>query len=105
MQFRWPDDPLRVGPAELIRIDRTEPVQWFGTFKWDGWRRPIYIDNGTIQLFSKHDWQAKKIPPRALMDELRSMGFPDGKAIDAEWMGPRCAEVMGGRHWFVLFDL
>lgn len=103
--FRYPDNPVEVGPAELYRIERDEPGRHLAQFKWDGWRRPIYIEDDGIKLFSKHDFQAKKSPPQALMDELKSLSFPVGTAFDAEWMGQRCTSLLNGRHYFVLFDL
>ncbi len=103
--FRYPDSPILTGPAELMRIEREEPGRHVAQFKWDGWRRPIYISDGKIELYSKHDFQAKKHPPRELIEEIKALGFPDGTAFDAEWMGLRETELLNGRHYMVLFDM
>jgi ATP-dependent DNA ligase len=103
--FRYPDSPILTGPAELLLIEKEEPGRHVAQFKWDGWRRPIYIDNGKINLFSKHDFQAKKQPPASLIEEIRALGFPDGTAFDAEWMGLRATSLLNGRHYLVIFDL
>jgi ATP-dependent DNA ligase len=91
--------------SELYRIDKQEAGKWYAQFKWDGWRRPIYISDGQVNFYSKHDFQAKDLPPYALQQEFRDLGFPEGTAFDAEWMGKRCTAQLGGRHYFILFDL
>jgi len=107
LKFRYPDSPILTGPAELMRIEREEPGKHVAQFKWDGWRRPIYIDDGggKINLYSKHDFHAKIVPPIHLTQELKTLGFPDGTAFDAEWMGQRATRLLNGRHYFILFDL
>jgi ATP-dependent DNA ligase len=103
--FRYPDNPNAVGPAVLLQIEREEPGKFVSQFKWDGWRHPLYFYEGQWHHFAKHTHQAKKDIPAALAAELDSLEFPEGTAFDAEWMGNRCTAALGGRHYFVLFDL
>ena len=103
--FRYPDNPCLTLSSELYRIDNQETGKWVAQFKHDGWRRPIYISDGEINYFSKHDFQAKDLPPEKLQAEVKALKFPDGTAFDAEWMGKRATALLGGRHYLILFDL
>ena len=105
MIFRYPDDPIRVPFSELNYYE--EQGGWLCQPKWDGWRRPLYLEGGKWQFRSKYDKgpQAATVPPAPLVAELESLKFPDGTAFDAEWMGPRVIAALGGRHFFVLLDL
>ena len=102
MIFRYPDDPIRVPFSELDYYE--SQGGWMAQPKWDGWRRPLYLEDGVWQFRSKYDKgpQAATRPPEPLIAELESLKFPDGTAFDAEWMGPRQEK---GRHFFVLLDL
>ena len=102
MIFRYPDDPIRVPFSELTYYE--SQGGWMCQPKWDGWRRPLYLEDGVWQFRSKYDKgpQAATRPPAHLIAELESLKFPDGTAFDAEWMGPRQEK---GRHFFVLLDL
>ena len=107
MRFRFPDDPIRVPPHVILSMEQSEPGRHVAQPKYDGWRRPMYLENGVWKFFSKYltGQQAKETPPADLVAELESLGFPDGTAFDAEWMGRRCTSVLRGKHYFVLFDL
>ena len=106
LSFRYPDNfPKAQTGYSLYLLEKDEPGRHVAQFKWDGWRRPIYFDSGKIDFYSKHDAQAKSMPPPTLVNELRSLDIKNGIAFDAEWMGPRCANILNGEHYFILFDL
>jgi len=104
MQYRYPDDPIQIPPHELYRLLKEEPDTRVGQFKWDGWRKPAYFENGTWTLHSKRNEQ-KQPPPAELMVQLQGWKVPEGTAVDMEWMGPRAVAETEGRHWFKVFDI
>ena len=106
MKFRYPDDPSIVTPEYLLELERDWPGHYLAQVKGDGWRRPAYID-GDVTFYAKRGdgREAKKQPPKDLQDEFASMGWPDGIALDMEWMGPRQVEHLKGRHEFWIFDM
>jgi ATP-dependent DNA ligase len=107
MKFRYPDDPSRVTADYLAQLERDYPGMWLAQVKGDGWRRPGYLEDGEWKFYSKRGDgnEAAKQPPQDLVDELAGMGWPDGTALDMEWMGPRCVEELQGRHEFWVFDI
>jgi hypothetical protein len=106
MKFRYPDDPGRITAAYLASLEQDYPGVFLAQVKGDGWRRPAYID-GDITFYAKRGdgREAATQPPQDLVDEFAEMGWPDGIALDMEWMGPRVKEVMKGRHEFWVFDM
>lgn len=99
MDFRYPDDPIRVPHDQLQEMEDLLPGQWIAQPKGDGWRRPGYFENGQWVFYSKRNEEASKLPPEDLLGELAGMTWPEGTAIDMEWMGPRCVEEMRKRHY------
>jgi ATP-dependent DNA ligase len=104
MQYHFPDNPVQIPPHALLELEEEEPGRYIGQLKWDGWRKPMYLENGCWEFFAKHDVQ-KSPPPTELLKELKSFNFPDGTAFDAEWIGMRAVEHLNGQHYFKLFDL
>ena len=107
MKFRFPDDPERAGPEWLATVERDWPGHFLAQVKADGWRRPVYFDGDNVKFYPKRGdgREAKKQPPEELVDTFISMGWPDGIALDMEWMGPRVIKEMQGRHEFWIFDI
>lgn len=101
MQYRYPDDPVRITSENLRSMI---PGQWVGQKKLDGWRCPAYLDGGKWTYYSK-DGTRVVMPPEALRKEFESLPWPDGVALDMEWMGPRQVDILRGRHSFRLFDM
>lgn len=101
--------------STVIDIERRHPGKYCCEPKSDGWRRPLYLPKGSGGIwtpYSKYNVatpgkgaEAKMMPPTGLMKELQSLGFPEGTAFDAEWMGPRCVKDTGGQHWFIIYDI
>lgn len=107
MIFREPDNPITTTLDVAVRREFEEPKQWLAEPKGEGWRSALYkADDHFIRYSKKTNGEESKRPvPKALMDELDSLGFPKGTAFDAEWMGPCCVDHTRGAHWFILFDL
>lgn len=107
MPYRFPDDPRRVSKEYVAGLDAKPQGTFLAQMKSDGWRRVAYRRNGEWTYYAKHDKgeQSRKTPPPALVGEFEALGWPDNVAIDMEWMGPRLADVLDGRHSFRLFDL
>jgi ATP-dependent DNA ligase len=108
MDFRFPDDPLRISRDALKGLDDEAPGTWCMQPKYDGWRRPIWIhEDGRVAFHAKRNSgeEAAKQPPTDLVEEFRSLGWPTGIALDAEWMGPRLIDVLKGEHRLYLFDI
>jgi ATP-dependent DNA ligase len=107
MKFRYPDDPSRISAEALAKLEQDYPGAFIAQVKGDGWRRPAYIEDGEVTFYAKSGdgGPAAKLPPQDLIDEFVSMGWPDGIALDMEWMGPRLKDVLRGRHEFWVFDM
>jgi ATP-dependent DNA ligase len=113
MIYQSPDDPNRVSVDFLKKIDEEPPGTWIAQPKYDGWRRPVYIEGGKLTFYSKRGGgeEARKQPPPDLVEELASMNWPDQCALDMEWMGPRCREELrerygdGDYNGFRIFDI
>jgi ATP-dependent DNA ligase len=107
MKFRYPDDPGRISVEGLAQMEQDWPGYLLAQVKGDGWRRPAYIEEGQVTFYAKRGdgQEAATQPPQDLIDEFMDMGWPDGIALDMEWMGPRCVEVLKGRHEFWIFDM
>jgi ATP-dependent DNA ligase len=101
MQYRYPDDPIRITMENLRTM---VPGQWVAQKKLDGWRCPAYFSGGKWTYYSKSGERAI-MPPEALRRELESLSWPSEVAVDMEWMGPRQVAHLGGRHSFRLFDM
>lgn len=103
---RYGDDPVMVSPdLWLPRVNREERKLWWATKKYDGWRRFIYW-TGQLTLLSKSRGageEARKPLPDKLMAQLKALCavFPEGTALDAEWLGPRG----GFEHELVIHDI
>jgi hypothetical protein len=105
MPYRRPDDPRRVSWDFVKKLDQEDaPGTWLAQKKSDGWRRLAYRRRGTWAYYSKHDREAKS-PPGDLVAEFESLPWPDNVAFDMEWVGPRCVDVLRGRHEFRVHDL
>lgn len=109
IQFRFPDDPMRISSDYLKRLsDEKKPGTWIAQPKYDGWRRPAYKIDGKWTFFAKRGTgeESKRTPPPDISRALDALDLPDGTAFDAEWMGPRDINgLLKGRHYLVLFDL
>lgn len=109
MRFRYPDDPRRVSADYLKSLEDTNaPGTFLAQVKSDGWRRLAYLEGGRWRFYAKRGdkgEEARRQPPPDLVAELAAFGLPDGIALDMEWMGPRNAAVLKGRHSFRVFDL
>jgi hypothetical protein len=101
MQYRFPDDPLRITTENLKTM---VPGQWLAQKKSDGWRCPAYRSDGVWTYYSK-DGNRLAMPPETLRREFEALAWPENVAIDMEWMGPRCSSTLKGQHSFRLFDL
>jgi hypothetical protein len=103
----FPNNPTLIPNCDLGDYERQGC--WMEQPKFDGWRRPGYLEKASGEWTFKAKYQrgeqAAKQPPALLVSELSSLGFPDGTAFDMEWMGPRVVNVLRGRHFFVLLDL
>lgn len=107
MTLMEPDNPIKTTLDVAVRLDIEEPGLWYAEPKADGWRRPLYFQNGIWTTVAKYATgeQAKSSPPEHLMKELASLKFPEGTAFDAEWMGKRQVQSTHGRHWLILLDI
>lgn len=101
MQYRFPDDPVRITMENLRTM---VPGQWVAQKKLDGWRCPAYFSGGKWTYYSK-DGNRVIMPPEALRKEFESLAWPSDVAVDMEWMGPRQVEHLRGRHSFRIFDM
>lgn len=108
MDFRFPDDPIRISRDGLKKLDDEPEGSWCLQPKYDGWRRPIYVhEDGRVAFHAKRNdgEEASKQPPQDLVEEFKSLPWPKGLALDAEWMGPRLVDVLHGEHRLYLFDI
>ncbi len=107
LKFRFPDDPVRITHEAVADMERQYPGLWIAQPKGDGWRRPGYFSEGKWTFYAKRGdgTSASKPPDEGLVAEFETMGWPDGIALDMEWMGPRCKDEMKGRHEFWIFDI
>ena len=114
MRFRWPDDPNRISYEYLEELEKKYPGGFIAQVKWDGWRRPAYRMPGGWQYFSKRGTgdEAAKQPPDDLKAIFEGLDWPEGIAMDMEWIGPRAKEALearygvgSGYHGFRIFDL
>jgi hypothetical protein len=107
LKFRFPDDPVRITHERIAQMERQYPGIWIAQPKGDGWRRPGYFSDGEWTFYAKRGdgQEAAKPPDEGLVAEFETMGWPDGLALDMEWMGPRCKEELKGRHEFWIFDI
>lgn len=108
MDFRFPDDPIRISREALKSLDDEAPGTWCMQPKYDGWRRPILVhEDGRVAFHAKRNAgeEAAKQPPQDLIEEFKSLPWPVGIALDAEWMGPRLIDVLRGEHRLYLFDI
>jgi len=104
MPFRYPDDPVRCSLNAFRELEQTWPGRWIGFPKKDGWRRVGYLVNGTWAWHAKHSRES--IPmPATLEAEFAGMGWPDGIALDCEWVGRRCVADLGGRNELWVIDM
>jgi ATP-dependent DNA ligase len=100
LQYRYPDDPIRITTENLRTM---APKLWLAQKKSDGWRCPAYRSDGKWTYYSK-DGSRLAMPPDSLRAEFEALSWPDGIAVDMEWMGPRRAGFVTG-HSFRIFDI
>ncbi len=110
LTFRYPDDPARMPADQLPRLERMSPGLWWGFTKGDGWRRPAYCEGSGVWTFHSKRGdgiEARKSPPKGLVELFSAMDWPEGIAIDMEWMGPRLREHFPTEddHEFWIFDM
>jgi hypothetical protein len=103
---RFPDNPQRISPAMLARLDADPPGTWLAQPKLDGWRCVCWAPSDgspTWTYASKYGGGPRaKTPPKALTDAFERFPWPAGVAFDTEWTGPRRAGA-ADRLW--LFDV
>lgn len=110
MDFRFPDNPVRISRDALKELDQEAPGTWTAQPKYDGWRRPIYVhEDGHVTYHAKYQdhtkEEASKQPPTELIEEFKALNWPKGIALDVEWMGTRMKDELKGQHHFQIFDL
>ncbi len=101
----YPDNPTEVSMDYLRRLDAEAPGTWYGSVKWDGWRRIASNVGGRWQ------WRAKpsgsgglRSMPADLQAEFESLPWPADVTLDCEWVGPRVADAKPV-HSLHIFDL
>ena len=104
MEFRYPDDPVRLPPHSHLFLGIEDDGEWLAQPKRNGWRRLAYKENGAWLFYSK-EGIAKRDIPDDLRQKLNALPVPDGTALDTEWMGTRDVAFTGGRNWLEAFDV
>lgn len=107
MEFRFPDDPIRLPPTSPMFRNIDADGSWRAQPKRNGWRRIAYKENGAWTLHAKRDTspEAKRPLPPDLVQRLAAFPIPDGTALDLEWMGTRDVAFTGGQNWLEAFDI
>lgn len=84
--WRSPDKPYQVFPNYLSSL---EGKNYIAESKYDGFRAVIFIDSKEVFSYSRH---LKPIKMNSkILEHCKALGFPDGTALDAEWMGRRAS--------------
>lgn len=106
MNYRFPDNPMRISELRLAEIAALEGGDWLSQPKLDGWRRPMYRSDGTWSFHSKHGTgKAAVLPDPSLVEELESLRLPDGIGLDGEMLGRRCSSYFRGEQALAIWDL
>lgn len=82
--WRAPDKPYHVFPSHL---DTMENKNYIAESKYDGFRAVILIDSQEVIVYSRH-FKPMQINPK-ILELCKTLGFPEGTALDAEWMSRR----------------
>lgn len=89
MIFTYGHNPKEVPLEFLQKLDAEEPGRWYGSFKWNGFRRFCVRTDG------RWIWKAKPagagalrpLPPD-LQAQFEAMPWNDDVIFDMEWVGP-----------------
>lgn len=100
--FRLPDNPRQISLELLKEFDQDTPGTWIGSPKLDGYRRIMHNLDGKWTHIAKHAGPASKQFDTGLQSAFDTIRWPNGTAIDAEFMGPRQS---GTQHTLHIFDL
>lgn len=101
----FPDNPTDVSPDFLKKIDQDTPGTWIAQPKMDGHRKICAFNGSAWHVSGKKGGTGEhsKIP-KEIMAELMEMHFPEGIALDCEWVGPRMKEH-AKRDVLYIFDI
>ncbi len=101
----YPDNPTEVSLDYLRRLDAEAPGTWYGSVKWDGWRRIASNVGGRWQWRAKPSGSGclRSMPPD-LQAEFESLPWPADVTLDCEWVGTREVKHKPA-HSLYVFDL
>jgi len=103
MDFRHPDNPVAISLEAACGVIDSNATRWIAQPKLDGWRRLAYHQPSGWEFFSKANGTGEGRPmPDELLVSLCRIPWPDGIALDMEWLGPR---VAGSQHSLHVFDV
>lgn len=108
MEFRYPDNPVRISRDALKELDAEGPGVWALAPKMDGWRREVcFHEDNRVTFHAKHNTgeEAARNAPEDLVNELKGLSWPKGLVLDIEWMGTRLKDLYKGEHAFHILDV